>query len=307
MKKRYLALACALLVSGAVVMGMGYYLKYQVLKPLDLVQDQEPAALPFLLAADAGLRCALADAWNAPEPTAPTAVTTVPVTQPELTVPPTTIPATEPPETVPEITEPAEPQPAEPVDESWYDDVLFIGDSRTVGLRDYGRRGNADYFCSVGMTVFNYSQRRVFDEGFNKQYLKSLLEAKTYGKILIGLGINECGYPIEKLMNAYQGLIELVREKQPDAVIILEGIMTVSRSKARSKTYFHLDNIESVNERIAAFADNKTIFYIDVNDQFADEEGYLPDEMSEDGCHLYAEYYEDWADWISYAVAQLGI
>ena len=37
-------------------------------------------------------------------------------------------------------------------DYSYFNDALFIGDSRTVGLRDYGSLGNSDFFCDVGLT-----------------------------------------------------------------------------------------------------------------------------------------------------------
>ena len=35
------------------------------------------------------------------------------------------------------------------------DDALFIGDSRTVGLMEYAGIDDADYFCTVGMSVYN--------------------------------------------------------------------------------------------------------------------------------------------------------
>ncbi len=36
-----------------------------------------------------------------------------------------------------------------------FQSVLFIGDSRTVGLHEYGQMGKADVFANSGMTVFN--------------------------------------------------------------------------------------------------------------------------------------------------------
>ena len=70
-------------------------------------------------------------------------------TAPPTTVPPTTIPPT----TVPPTTAPTEPTVSVP-DESWFDDALFIGESRTAGLKVYGRLGKADYFCGEGLTVY---------------------------------------------------------------------------------------------------------------------------------------------------------
>ena len=54
-------------------------------------------------------------------------------------------------------------------------------------------------------------------------------------------------------------------------------------------------------------ADGESIFYIDVNPDFADEEGFLPSYMSSDGCHLYIRYYQQWEQWIRTAVADIPI
>ena len=81
---------------------------------------------------------------------------------------------------------------------TYFDDALFIGDSRTVGLSQYGRLGRADYFASTGMTVFNVLKEKRFPTtDLAKQDLPSLLSAKRYGKIYLILGINEIGYPFD--------------------------------------------------------------------------------------------------------------
>lgn len=244
--------------------------------------------------------------------TPPSDGTTIPndtTTPPTTTVPPTTLP----PETsIPIIPGPALHDPnadfsVGAVDESWFDNVLFIGDSRTVGLRDYARSGKADYFCSVGMSVFNFKSRTASDKNFSEQKLEALLKSKTYDKIFISLGINECGYPLKTLMNAYTDLVDMVRQHQPDAKIILQGIMAVSRSYAKNGSSFSPSNINKINDEIRALADGASIYYIDVNEYFADEDGYLIKEVSGDGCHPSGKYYGVWANWIAFAVGQIGI
>lgn len=346
MQKRYFALAIAILLTAAVVLGIGIYLKYTILEPLGMAQDVGVMEVPFVLLADPGLRQSIEDAkaqLAAPvtdplEPTSePTVITepTEPVTEPPTeppteapteppteatreppTEPPTeapTEPPTEPPTQPPTTEPPKQNEPfvpswsGEPVDVSWYNDALFIGDSRTVGLRDYVRLGSADYFCDVGMSVFNYKNKTLSDVGFSPRSLEALLLSKQYGKVLICLGINECGYPQDSLIRAYAELVAMVRQLQPDATIVLQGIMTVGYKKAHSEWYFHPSNLFAINARIAAMADNVHIYYIDVNTAFADSNGYLPDELSGDGTHLYVKCYPYWVDWISCTVNQLGI
>ena len=41
------------------------------------------------------------------------------------------------------------------------DDALFIGDSRTVGLMEYAGIDDADYFCTVGMSIYSTHNKSV--------------------------------------------------------------------------------------------------------------------------------------------------
>lgn len=332
MKKRFLALGFAILISSLAVMGVGAYLKYGLLHAFAMVQDMSIVEVPFALMSDPGLRYALvntvepAEQTTAPatQPLDPTTVpettaapTTVPTTVPPTTmptVPETTVPATTVAETAPEMQPLAEPSaPAEPdfsqggVETSWYDDVLFIGDSRTCGLQMFAPAGNAQYFCSVGMDVFNYMECENTYGGFENMLFADVMAQRQYGKIFINLGLNESGYPLEALVKAYGELLEQIKAAQPDAKIILQGIMMVSKIKAEEAASFAPENLRLINEQIAAFADGERVFYMDANDVLAQDEGYLSPHLSSDGCHLYPEYAQIWADWISYTSAQMGI
>ena len=237
--------------------------------------------------------------------------TTLPngTTQPQPTTKPTTPP--------PETTQPTEPEDLPSgypdfyfpmgVDESWFDDVLFIGDSRTVGLKNYARSGKADYFCDVGATVFNIRKKELSDTNFSTQTLESLLGTNRYGKIFINLGLNEIGYPTSSVVSAYKQLITMVREKQPNAIIILQGIMSVTPSKASQASYFSPQSIASLNEKIQANANGTDIFYIDCNEYLADENGYLYTSLTNDGYHPTGSGYRTWRNWIQWVVKQLDI
>ena len=97
------------------------------------------------------------------------------------------------------------------------DDALFIGDSRTVGLCEYGEIPGADFFADVGMNVFNIYKKTVSVPTVGKVTLTQLLTNKKYGKIYIMLGINEIGYPFDSLIAKYKELLDFVSEKQPGA------------------------------------------------------------------------------------------
>ena len=87
------------------------------------------------------------------------------------------------------------------------DDALFIGDSRTVGLMEYAGIDTADYFCTVGMSVYNIHKKPVSVPNVGKVTLTELLNGKKYGKIYIMLGINEVGYEFSGIIEKYNELI----------------------------------------------------------------------------------------------------
>ena len=319
MRKHYFALFTVLLVSGVLLTAFGLYLKTDLPAEYDIYRGENPIALPFVLFADGKLL----DALDVEESSSTTVSGIYPEVQPETTQPSretkplerTQITMELPPsgkaeipETTAETAPPTEPEPTYPVygeDESYFDDALFIGDSRLCGLRDYARLGDADYFCDVGMTVFNVWDRLACDADFSSTDLASLLETRHYGKVYITLGINECGYPMDSFKSEYRNMIAAIRAAQPDAVIVLQSIMAVSRGYAASAGYFEPERLAVLNEFIASLADGERLFYIDVNEIVTGEDGYLRQELSWDGCHLYAKENALWASWLCSCTPQV--
>ena len=201
--------------------------------------------------------------------------------------------------------DPAAPPPQEKppyafqaVEDNYFDTVLFIGDSRTEGLKMYGRLGSADYFANAGMSVFNLFDKVVGDQNFAAQNLRQLLGAKEYGTIYVMLGINEVGYPHSSLEKQYASVVKQIRELAPNATLVLQGNLGVTRDKAAKQSYFSPDSVNALNRLIAALADGKTIFYLPPADIFSDEEGYLKPDITGDGVHPYAAEYQNWAGWL---------
>ncbi|MBE5962214.1 MAG: hypothetical protein E7256_12690 [Lachnospiraceae bacterium] len=186
------------------------------------------------------------------------------------------------------------------VEESYFDNTLFIGDSRTLGLSQFARLGKADYFSDAGMTVFSLFKAKVSDRNFSLTDLRTLLSSHRYERIYLMLGINEIGYPMEGIKKQYKKVLEEIQSLQPDAEIILEANMNVARKKEKANKNFAVENINTLNQIIASFADQKHIYYIDINesDEFVDEQGYLKDEVSTDGVHPNVSYYQSWAQWL---------
>lgn len=186
--------------------------------------------------------------------------------------------------------------PFETVTEDYFDDALFIGDSRTVGLRDYTDLAeHADFYCETSLTIY-----KVLEESFKgKGTILEALSKKNYGKIYLMVGINELGRgTTEDFMAKYTEVVGTLHELCPDAKIMIQGIMHVSEKKSSSDAIFNNSNINARNNAIATLADNVHFFYIDMNEAVCDENGNLNAEYTHDQIHLLGMYNDLWKQFL---------
>lgn len=182
---------------------------------------------------------------------------------------------------------------------SYFDDALFIGDSRTVGIAEYGGIKNATYFANTGMSVYNLAKTKVNVDDLGKVTLDELLASYKFGKVYILLGINEMGYDLDKTASKYRELVNKIQSNQEGVIIYIQANLHVTETKSKSSSTFSNTRINSLNDKLAQIANNQNIFYININEKFDDEKGNLPSNYSQDGVHIYAKYYKDWTNWIA--------
>lgn len=177
------------------------------------------------------------------------------------------------------------------VDKSYYDNVLFIGDSLTVGLSMYGNLKNANYFCINGMGA---------DEALGKDMdgvtLDALLDSYQYEAVYIMLGINDMGIKRRSYLSVYEALLDHVQEKQPNASIVIQSILAVTSAYTADHPKINNDEIRERNAGLAEMADGVQIFYLDLNTFFVDDAGNLRESQARDGLHLKSNAYKVWKD-----------
>jgi lysophospholipase L1-like esterase len=180
-------------------------------------------------------------------------------------------------------------------------DVYFSGDSITRRWRatDYPQflaNWNENFF---GWNAANF--------GWGGDSIQNILWRLQNGEldgvhpkvIVLLAGTNNIGYsPASdaKLANIAMGiksLLRIMREKAPEATIILMGILP--RNDGRNSTAV-MASINKINEDIARFADGKKIQYLNINGKLANKDGRLIEGMTVDRLHLSLKGYQVWAD-----------
>ncbi len=188
------------------------------------------------------------------------------------------------------------------VDMSYLDGALFIGDSRTSTLAEYAGWDQTDFFVEYGLTIWDVMDERIAkdpDTG-GTITVREGLSRKKYDKIYIMLGINELGNETADIFyEQYKTVIDEIRTLQPEAVIFVESIMHVSEAKDREGTYINNEEIYRRNDKIKLLADNKHVFWLDVNEVFDQEgTGKLNPDYTGDGVHLKVKCIPIWRDFL---------
>ena len=161
------------------------------------------------------------------------------------------------------------------VDDSYFDDAVFIGDSRTVGMYEYGGlEETSTFYASTGLTVYKMFDSAIVSVPGQKKKItvEEALSEKQFAKIYLMIGINEMGTgTVESFMKAYGEAVQHLQELQPDAVIYLQAIMKVTTERSEQGDYITNEGIEARNAEIAKLADDRKIFFLDVNPLICDE------------------------------------
>ena len=188
----------------------------------------------------------------------------------------------------------------ETVERAYFDDALFIGDSRMVGMSEYSGLDQATYYAEVGLTIYSLFDKPIalLSDG-SMGTLEQALTEQQFGKIYLMVGINELGTGTrERFLETYAAAVERIKALQPNAILFLQGILYVTEERSATDDYINNPNIQLRNQDISTLADQRRIFYIDVNEIYSDGNGNLSQEYTFDNAHLKASCYEKWVSFL---------
>jgi lysophospholipase L1-like esterase len=187
-------------------------------------------------------------------------------------------------------------------------DLVFVGDSITQGWEGKGKEVWKKF----------YDKRNAANLGISGDQTQHVLWRLDNGNIegispklaIIMIGTNNAGakQKTEDIAAGVKAIVEKLREKLPQTKLLLLAIFPRgaddSDPKREDKMKFN-DTNSKVNEMISKLADDKMIFYMDINDKFLDSEHKLTKEIMPDFLHPNAKGYTIWAEAIEPMVIKL--
>lgn len=182
------------------------------------------------------------------------------------------------------------------VGNSYFKDAAFIGDSRMLGVYDYtSLKKQADFFCENGFSLYRWTQgEKILWQNKNKKVdLETVMKSNNYKKVYIMIGMNDLGYGNEKNHGVWmKQLVDMIQKNQKDVIIYLIGNMHMSKKRNNLNNEFNNINVNARNVETAKLADGEHIFYLNINPLYTDKNGFLKEDISADGCHVYGYCYE---------------
>ena len=199
-----------------------------------------------------------------------------------------------------DFSQPAPESPA--VDNTYFEDAAFVGDSRTDGFLLYSGIGTRTNLTSNGLSIFKLAEKKVITIDGTAYTLLEALELGEYGKVYLSLGVNELGYyNDEGFYQAYCDAIDAIRACQPDAVIYIQGLIPLNESVVAASggpSYLTNEHLRVYNGLMQKAAEEKQVVFLDLYSEFANENGELPEEASKDGVHLKSDYCKQWLEYL---------
>jgi lysophospholipase L1-like esterase len=180
-------------------------------------------------------------------------------------------------------------------------DIYFEGDSIT---RRWGATDYPELLANWNQNFFGWNAANF---GWGADSLQNMLWRLNNGeldgvhpKIIVLLaGTNNVGgmppaggddAKVADIAKGMKAILKVMREKSPEATIILMGVFP------RNDNVATIPTINKINQNLSELADGKSIRYLNINDKLADANGVLFDGMMKDKLHPAIKGYQAWAD-----------
>ena len=192
------------------------------------------------------------------------------------------------------------PEQAVAVDDSYFEDAVFIGDSRMQGFRNLSGITKGSFVTAVGMELENfYTDSQIATAAGNVTVLDALKNI-NFSKIYMMLGTNELGaYDMNSVGESYRQVLADIKQlsSSADPVVYVYSVIYVDESLVTTGDYVNNTNVDAVNMEILKMCKEEGYHYINLNEVLSNGYHGLISGAAEDGIHLNTDYCKKWLDY----------
>lgn len=186
------------------------------------------------------------------------------------------------------------------VDTDYFNDAVFIGNSRMQGFILYCGVPELTSYTSVGMTVKSYFTKEDFTvNGVSMTAASALENTPGFEKVYIKLGINELGWvSTDQFITSYNQIIEHIYSCNPNAIIYVISVLPFAQAAIEKDPVLDMDKVREFNGAIQDMCASYGACYLDVSSVFMGEDGYMPYDYSFDGVHINVASIKLWLNYL---------
>lgn len=199
----------------------------------------------------------------------------------------------------------------------FFNDVVFIGDSVTLGLKNYttSRRnkgeaclGTAQFLCCGSMGYTN-ALSPVSANSLHPTYKGKKVSVEDgiaqcgAKKVFIMLGMNDfCAYSKQKCQDSVRTLIDRIQKKNPDVEIYIQSVTPIVDGMEHGT--FNNTNMAKFNDFLIAFCMESGFTYVDISGKvMQDKTAHLKKDYCGDpaamGIHMNNAGSRAWVDYLT--------
>ncbi len=188
---------------------------------------------------------------------------------------------------------------SEKLDKVYFEKCMFAGDSLIVGLGTYGIIPEEQIAANIGMSVMSITSTPLVEADGTEILAADKINSRSPENLYILLGLNLLGsYTDEQLLASYGDFIDSIDRTNTNIYVISVPPVTGERETNEENPILNSD-IDSFNSDLLKFANNKCIYYIDLNTALKGSDGRMPEEYAEaDGIHFKKSTYDVMLDYL---------
>ena len=192
--------------------------------------------------------------------------------------------------------------------EQWFSDAVFVGDSVTLGWKNYNNYelqtnpnffGKTHFLCSgsygVGHAFDPISESSLHPIYHGEQhYVWDSIQMMGVNKVFILFGLNDLSiWGVDGTAERYEQLLDNIKASCPNVQIFVISAMYMYRGSEREK--LNNRNLYLLNQRLVGICNAHGYEFINIASHLIDENGFVPDEYSSD--HYVHQTYAAYAIW----------
>lgn len=163
---------------------------------------------------------------------------------------------------------------------------LLVGDSRVGAMALYNLSEDIEVHYIESLALSKIKITYIKDSDLT---IYDVMEQSQKKNIYLLIGINEIGFKsFEKWRSVLNELVETYQLAHPDKNIYLIGSYNVSKSYQMKKDEL-IEKVAQLNEAIFEVAKNRYVYFLNLNDVFLGEDGFVDKTYVRDGIHFTKE------------------